>query len=345
VGLFDFDDRHRHDFDWLQIEVSSVCTAKCVYCPRTSCAEGWNEGLLPLSSFIALRPALRRTPLAHLQGWGEPLLHPDLATMVRFAKDAGCVVSTTSNGALMSERRATALVEAGLDIAAISLAGVDADSHRRWRPGAPFASAMRALRHLRAARERVGVERPRLHVAYMVMRSGLDELEKIPELLADEGVTECVLSSLTLVADPKLAGESVLADDEAQAEELVERVRAVQAEGAKRDVSIHAQLVLPGVRHEMCTENIPRSAVIRYDGGVSPCVLRGLPIEEGHEHDGFETAPPVTFGWVHGEAILGILEGQARKRFVRALSTGSPDPHCTACRKRRVTVLEAPAAG
>jgi hypothetical protein len=32
---------------------------------------------MPLSLFRRLKPALKNTDLVYLQGWGEPLTHPD----------------------------------------------------------------------------------------------------------------------------------------------------------------------------------------------------------------------------------------------------------------------------
>jgi hypothetical protein len=49
-----------------------------------------------------------------------------------------------------------------------------------------------------------------IHIAYMLLRSGLDELEKLPEFLSHTGVDQTVVSSLSFVASPAMESESIL---------------------------------------------------------------------------------------------------------------------------------------
>jgi hypothetical protein len=44
----------------------------------------------------------------------------------------------------------------------------------------------------------------------MLLRSGLDELEKLPEFLSHTGVDQTVVSSLSFVASPAMESESIL---------------------------------------------------------------------------------------------------------------------------------------
>ena len=121
--------------DWIQVEVTSRCNAECIYCPRTVYGKTWDNRSLPLELFERLIPAFGKTGLVHLQGWGEPLLHPALPDMVAAAKAAGVRVGTTTNGMLLDTVRARALVNAGLDIMAFSLAGTSAAYNDRIRGG------------------------------------------------------------------------------------------------------------------------------------------------------------------------------------------------------------------
>ena len=91
----------RPRLDWIQVEVTSYCNAACVYCPHTVYQGHWASRHLPLTTFAKLLPALARARLVYLQGWGEPLLHPDFFNMVALAKQAGCRVGTTTNGMLL----------------------------------------------------------------------------------------------------------------------------------------------------------------------------------------------------------------------------------------------------
>lgn len=68
----------------------------------------------------------------HFAGLGEPLMHPDIVEMVRYAKErrAARVVDIVSNAALLTEEMIDGLVAAGLDRIRISLQGLDADMYK-----------------------------------------------------------------------------------------------------------------------------------------------------------------------------------------------------------------------
>ena len=101
--------------DWIQVEVSSYCNADCIYCPHTAYRKNWQNRHLPLQVFERLIPAFAKTRLIYLQGWGEPFLHPDFFVMLQSAKQAGCLVGTTSNATILNDKSIERLVGEGLD--------------------------------------------------------------------------------------------------------------------------------------------------------------------------------------------------------------------------------------
>jgi len=80
-------------FEALQIEVTSRCCLKCEMCPRSALAHQWPEIDLSWEAFQRIVPVFGYVQHVHLQGWGEPLLHPRLAEMIAAAKAAGCRVA------------------------------------------------------------------------------------------------------------------------------------------------------------------------------------------------------------------------------------------------------------
>lgn len=81
--------------EWLQIEISSDCTANCFYCPRTVYKDRWLTQHMEESLFRRLLPAFKKIRFVHLQGWGDPFTHPQFFDFARLAKHAGCQVGTT----------------------------------------------------------------------------------------------------------------------------------------------------------------------------------------------------------------------------------------------------------
>ena len=136
----------------LQVEVSSRCTRACGVCPRSALGPLWLDGDLEHTLWERLRGDLALAEHVHLQGWGEPLLHPDLPGMVAAAKAAGCTVGVTTNGDLLSEAL-TWIAEAQVDLVTVSVAGRDS-THARLRDGSRLGEILDAARELVRARRR-----------------------------------------------------------------------------------------------------------------------------------------------------------------------------------------------
>ena len=100
----------RRPFDCLQVEVTSRCPGRCTYCPQTVLRQQWLARDMDWDTFVPLWPLMRRASRVHLQGWGEPLLNPLFFDMVALARKAGCDVSTTTSGLLMTPELARRIV-------------------------------------------------------------------------------------------------------------------------------------------------------------------------------------------------------------------------------------------
>jgi len=80
---------------------------------------------------------------------GEPLLHPDILSLVALAAEKGFLVRLISNGILLDEDRVVALKRAGLGWCSVSLDGPTSTIHDAFRgyPGC-FERAVDGLKHL-----------------------------------------------------------------------------------------------------------------------------------------------------------------------------------------------------
>jgi MoaA/NifB/PqqE/SkfB family radical SAM enzyme len=313
-------------FDWVQIGVTSRCNARCLYCPRGSAGASWVDADLDFDLFRILLPQLS-THHVHLQGWGEPFLHPRLLDMVRAAKAGDLKTGTTSNGVLIDADMAEAIVGSGLDILALSLAGVAA-RHDAARRGAPFAAAMAAMEALAGAKARGRRAKPAVHVAYMLLRSDISDLEALPALLAGRGVAQVVVSTLDYLPDPELADEAFFPMTSAEHEAFCARIGRAAEAFKKAGIVLHCRPPSPE-RLPGCPENPARALVVDAQGRVSPCVYTALPIEKTHPGG----AGRVSFGRVGKASLAGIWKNPDYVAFRDAFSGGLPEGPCLACRK------------
>ncbi|MBS1238154.1 MAG: Radical domain protein [Deltaproteobacteria bacterium] len=245
-------------FDWIQVEVTSACNAACIYCPRTVYRDVWEDRHLPLDAFRKLEPAFAKSRHVHLQGWGEPLLHPDFFDMVAIAKAAGWWVGTTTNGMLLNRDRITRSIESGLDIVAFSLAGTT-ERNDVIRKGTSLKKVLEAIQALDRAKKEMGRLTPEIHVAYMLFRSGMGELEALPALLEGLGVSQVVVSTLDFVATDELRKEVVIPATQEEFEKTRLALEHLVEVGREKGLSVHYHLISPEKRRDVCTENVQRA--------------------------------------------------------------------------------------
>ncbi|HSW65143.1 MAG TPA: radical SAM/SPASM domain-containing protein [Dissulfurispiraceae bacterium] len=321
--------------DWLQIEVTSRCNAACRYCPRTAYRNAWINSDMPLELFTSLGPAMGKAKLVHLQGWGEPFLHPDFLDMVRFAKERGCRVSTTTNGVCIDESLLDGIMASGIDMIAFSLAGFG-EMNAALRAGTDSGHITSLIRKLHLKKRALGRTEPKIHVAFMLFSSTLQEVEQIPLKLAGIGVDQVVLSTLDFVALPELDAEAlrpVSAEDHAdlsrQIGETVEDCRRV-------GIPVHFRLPSPVVLNQFCTENILSSAVVGADGLVSPCAFSALPVGDVSycDNHALKRYGRMIIGSITEISFPEVWAGSAAGAFRSSFAAGKYAPLCRACPKR-----------
>lgn len=311
--------------DCIQVEVTSKCAGRCSYCPHTTKAAQWRSRSMSASTFAALWPLLRTTGRVHLQGWGEPLLHPRFFDFAALARKAGCQVSTTSCGLHMNESIAENIVRSGMDIVAFSLAGTDATSNAS-RVGVPFEAVCEAIACLQKVRKkRMGVHLE-IHLAYLMLANEMEAVLRLPELMQELGVHVAVVSTLDYLAAPEHAALAFApheADKIAKARRLLEQV---SAQAANLDRSIYYALPNP-VPSAECRENIRRNMYVDADGNCAPCIYLNLPTTE------LDPARRV-FGNLNSQPALELWNQADFSCFRQSLVEQRPEGACIHCPKR-----------
>jgi MoaA/NifB/PqqE/SkfB family radical SAM enzyme len=331
----------RPRLDWVQIEITSLCDGTCIYCPKTVYAGNWQNRHMPLQTYTRLIPFLNKTKLIHLQGWGEPLVHPDFFKMAALAKKTGALVSTTTNGNQITQKTADQIVESGIDMLCFSLAGMD-EKNDRFRQGTRIRNVLAAIERVHRAKAARGSDHPAVHIAYMLLKSGLDDLEKLPRFLFSIGADQTVVSSLSLILHEALIPEAILAATQEAWRELTQRLLGVYDQGRRLNTDIYFHIVSPDCRLRACTENIENAVVIGSNGEVSPCVMKNLPVT-GDNYYFFNRQKflyqGLSFGSIDQEPLHRILHKESRRRFIRLAQNRVPAA-CAGCYKRCIDPIQ-----
>ena len=334
--------KHYPRLDWIQVEISSLCDGKCVYCPHTEYRSNWQNRLLPIELYRNITPAFAKTKLVYLQGWGEPFTHPNFIDFLRLAKNAGCMVGTTTNGTMLDSEKIKELVDEGLDIICFSIAGVD-EKNDSIRKGTQISRVIKCIEEIHRVRSSRSVDNPRIHIAYMLLRSNLNDLRKIPAFSENAGISQTVISSLSRLVNPAMEKELVLASNREEYRELTNDFHQVRKDAEDRGTEIAFNIVSPLMEESYCTENVGRALVVGSDGCVSPCVMALIPVRGDNFHyfrGEKRTIGKLAFGNIADEELNTIWHKKEYKSFTRSLIRGNAVPFCQGCLKRFILDLQ-----
>ena len=151
----------------LDIEPTNRCNLKCTFCDKLPYLRSDEFGFMDFKLFARIIDEGTQRYLCGLKlsYRGEPLLHPRLSDMVSYAKKKGVLdVYFNTNGMLLTDIKARALIEAGLDRISISIEGVDAKTFEKERVGARFDVIKKNLDRLLSLRERSRSEFPKIRI-------------------------------------------------------------------------------------------------------------------------------------------------------------------------------------
>jgi MoaA/NifB/PqqE/SkfB family radical SAM enzyme len=302
-------------FEAFQIEVTSRCNLRCVMCPVTVLGD-WAQRDLPWETFERIAEAFGSVRWVHLQGWGEPLLHRRFVDMVARAKSAGCRVGFTTNGTRLTRATGARLLELGLDLMAVSIAGARAATHEAIRVGSDFAKLLENLRGFLALRRELGRAPPKVELFYLMTPANLGELPQAVRLAAELGADELVATNLDYVITPGLDALRAYSGSP-----LPERSRAALDEAAAAARAAGIAFRPYRLQHRemaVCDLNPLKILFVGSDGSVSPCVYTSLagPGEIPRVFEGRSlTTPIVRFGNVNERPLLEIWEDPAYRAF------------------------------
>lgn len=115
----------------IHVDPTNRCNFKCTFCPTGDFdllkSVQRPKGDMSIELFVKIIDDIaefdKKVKRLHLYKDGEPFLHRDLGAMIGYAKnkDVAESVETTTNGSLLTQKRAVEIIEAGLDQIRISV--------------------------------------------------------------------------------------------------------------------------------------------------------------------------------------------------------------------------------
>ena len=250
----------------VQVEVSTFCQLHCSMCPKNVFREDWINKHMELETFKKI--PFERFRYAHLQGWGEPLLNPNIIEMIEIAKKAGCSVGLTTNGLLLQDFAKD--LAKFTDIVAISIASPNPEIHKKIRK-CELSELVEGIESLSKARRN---GKPKIVITTIMFKDTVKDLPDLVRLAKNCGADEVIANNLDYIPTGELFGLEVFSEREnSEIAKDVENAKKLAEE-------LGVNLVVRPLKLEecvVCAENPVKNCLITVNGDIAPCVYAHLP--------------------------------------------------------------------
>lgn len=326
--------------EYVQIEPVGQCNLRCQMCSIQFRKDGPPHGppaFLDWNLFQTLLDGFDRTRTLHLQGLGEPLMHPKFFEMVELAVSRGLTVTTNTNLTLLTVPKARRMVTSGLSGVHVSIDGATKGTYESIRIKARFERVLENLKNLMKAKQELKSETPRVRIVCVLMKRTLAELPALCDLAARHGVRDVFVQHLC-----HDYGEESLPDHYAPMRDFIDRETLAQTDphtteyhfSRARDAAnrLGIELRLPNIQpkpvlrkegervasHRNNCDWPWTGAYVSYSGHVMPCCM-------------ISTPDRLNFGQIGPRTVGEIWESTEFNSFREKLDSSEPPEICRSC--------------
>ena len=163
---------------YLDIEPTNYCNFDCKFC--VSKQANRKRGYMSEDVFDKICKQADKYGAKGIRflRWGEPLLHPDIANMIKKANDYKLLTHITTNGSLLTRELSEKLVDNGLDSIIISMQGLDKEEYTKLR-GNNYNKMIEGLNNILKARG--NKKNPYITISTTITDENQDDIDKFKE--------------------------------------------------------------------------------------------------------------------------------------------------------------------
>jgi len=174
------------------IDNCNACNLRCSMCDHKNMKEYRKVQIMDLGLYKELIDEIAiENPNARVWEifFGEPFMCRDMAKRIRYAKERGLNdVVLNSNGVMMSEKRAQAVIQAGLDAMYVGVDASTAQTYDKIRVGGDFKKAVDNVLVYRDLLAKHGNGKQKLFVQFVVSDINEHEVKEFEDFWKKRGV-------------------------------------------------------------------------------------------------------------------------------------------------------------
>lgn len=335
----------------IHIEHTARCNLKCVMCIHGTVGRE-NVPDMSMETFTSIIDQFKGPRASAgfgglecviLQGIGEPMLHPKVIPMLRFAHEKGLVTVVISNMTVMTEPMTEELVRLPLDLLIISIDAIDPDVFADIRRGAHFDLLPRVVGNIERVQQtkgRLGSAKPQIRVASLLMKRTLHQVPELVNRLKALGVSVIQFADVVTTGIPpdlrfsdgsRCADQTLIGLPQEERMRMMSNIKALDSPECRIEVPEDwggASQVLRQNAVLTC-DDLWDKPYVTVEGIVTPCCF--APYKE-----------QLPMGDLRKQTFEEIWFGEAYQQLRLAHLTTRVPPLCYACAQRVKLVARNP---
>jgi radical SAM protein with 4Fe4S-binding SPASM domain len=169
----------------VQIEHTTFCNLRCPQCPREEYLTGPPKHMKfddykKIVTFLSPRAIT-------LNGLGEGLCHPDVFSMIAYAKERGIAINTTTNATALPRDYLENLFSCRLDLLNISVDAATPDTYRAVRGSDSFGRVLDAVKAVTGRKKDRGILTPEIRLCFVIQNANVHEMALFYDLAREVG--------------------------------------------------------------------------------------------------------------------------------------------------------------
>jgi radical SAM protein with 4Fe4S-binding SPASM domain len=184
----------------MQVELTNYCNLKCPVCPAGTGEINRRPMAMDVGMFEGLVSEVGPYLLTMaLWGWGEPLLHPRLADILRVARQYEAITMLSTNGQnLNDEQVIEALTRYPPTYLIVAIDGICDETNSKYRVGSKLNPALSGVHRIAGIKREKDLDLPVLHMRYIVMKHNEHEVTRLEDFAKGNGFNILTLRSLII---------------------------------------------------------------------------------------------------------------------------------------------------
>ena len=186
--------------DSILIEPTNICNLSCPVCPTTFGMKRVN-GFLKFDLFKSIIDELKKfkkKPRIEFAFAGEPMLHKDIYSFIKYAKENSHEVYISTNVTAINEKNAKNLIESGLSSIHLCIDGFSNKSHDTYRIGSDFNIIKRNIETFMRVKSELKAKTPFVQIQTLLTSLSVPEKNEMVEWAKKIGANAIYFKSLSM---------------------------------------------------------------------------------------------------------------------------------------------------